>query len=102
MNDITEKQSNMMEHAIGLWISIIRPEYKFFKAYRNCYVVHENTLEYKLWQDLENRKLAKEKPNFGVSMSLFQVTTKGIKFLSNKYKIKIIQDKEDIVEVDDE
>lgn len=101
MNDITEKQSNMMEHAIGLWISIIRPEYKFFNAYRNHYVVHKDTLEYKMWKDLENQQLAKEKPNFGVSMSLFQVTTKGIEFLNNKYKIKIIQDKEDIVEVEE-
>ena len=96
MNDVTESQIEMMKHAIG-W-DFVKPKHKILNAYRNRYFTNKNDKRYLEWKDLENKKFAKENSFIYTQSSLFQVTTKAIKFLSSKYKVKIIQDKEDIVE----
>lgn len=97
---ISKYQTSLMKHAIG-WDVLSGPKHKIFNAYRNRYVVHKRTPDYEMWKDLEDKKFAKEY-EFQNETSLFKITTQAIKFLSSTYRTKIIQDKEDIVEVDDE
>lgn len=94
MIDITIEQIDLIKHAIG-WDNI-SSRHKIFNSYRNRYFCIIGEEKHKQWADLEEKGYAK---SFYVdsTMVLFMVTRKAIEFLSDLFKIKINQDKEDII-----
>ena len=94
--NISERQIELMKHAIG-WNYENRPYRKVLKAYRNRYVVGSHCDALELWEDLCEKDYARGKVFYG-KFIVFRVSSKGIKLLTSKYRVKIIQEKEDIEE----
>ena len=92
-------QINTMKHAIGWADDSIKN--KTLKCYRNYYWAPPSGDKFEIWTNLAfggYAKLLRVVKDTTHPTVLFAVTNYGIKYLEELFKIKIIQDEEDIVE----
>lgn len=91
---LTDTQLHFMKCCIG-WQHLRKPHRGVFMAYRNFLICYEKHY----WiEELCELGLVKNDVGYHYEYLCYRVTNKGIKYLEERFSVKIRQYKEDIVE----